>query len=177
MHCESHVSDWVCKQDTAPRAGHTRNIFSCVAQDTSGDANVVSCERIVCRSRASCLSRTRQYWIFHLSQFHRTFTALLLPYRDEEQPLDPRTAGLFGRLALKQSPLTLLCGLEAVVYAHNHHMHTTNDPGDFEDCMQGGTRLMRACTPAYAHAFQSSCIGRCAGDNAVRNFKNVALQG
>ena len=52
-----------------------------------------------------------------------------------------------------------LCGgiFDAFVYALNHHRHNTDNPGNFEDCMEGLICLMTALTPAYAHALQHLC--------------------
>ena len=45
-----------------------------------------------------------------------------------------------------------------------------NDPGNFEDAMQGRILLMTALTPAYTHALQNVCLGQRAGDILVRTF-------
>ena len=51
--------------------------------------------------------------------------------------------------------------IDASVYAHNYHRHNANNPGNFEDCMEGRFRLLTAITPRYAHAYQSFCrVGR-----------------
>ena len=51
--------------------------------------------------------------------------------------------------------------IDAVVFAHNYHRHNANNPGSFEDCMEGRIRLLTAITPRYAHAYQSFCrVGR-----------------
>ena len=45
--------------------------------------------------------------------------------------------------------------LDALVYAHNHHRHNLEYPGNSHRCMEGRIRLMTALTPPYAHAFQN----------------------
>ena len=39
----------------------------------------------------------------------------------------------------------------AFVYARNYRRHSTNNPGNVEDCMEGRIRLLTAITPACAH--------------------------
>ena len=59
---------------------------------------------------------------------------------------------------------SLQCGIvvvgviDAFVYAHNYHRHNANNPGNFEDCMEGRIRSLTAITPRYAHAYQSLCL-------------------
>ena len=48
-------------------------------------------------------------------------------------------------------------GTHSFVYAHNHHRHISNNPGNFEDRMEACIRLMTALTPAYTHALQNVC--------------------
>ena len=112
---ESHVIDGRCQQHTAPHKLCSRNIFSRVAQDRATGSRlsprlnvrqtVCPFARIVCRSRASCLTRTRHCWIFHLFSHPQLFPSVLLPSRGGHPPPDPRTAGLFARLVM-QSPVT-----------------------------------------------------------------------
>ena len=111
---ESHVIDGRCQQHTAPHTLCTRNIFSRMALDRATGSRlsprlnvrqtVCPFARIVCRSRASCLTRTHHCWIFHLSLTHNSFL-LCFYHRGDHQPPNPRTAGPFGRLVI-QSPLT-----------------------------------------------------------------------
>ena len=44
--------------------------------------------------------------------------------------------------------------IDAFVYADNHH------PKYFQECMKGRIRFMTAITPAYAHAYQVTCLTR-----------------
>ena len=73
---------------------------------TQGEASTVSFKRTGCRARASCPTRTRHCWRLPPFSDPKLLTSLLLPPRGDHQPPDPRTAGLFGRVAT-QSPLTI----------------------------------------------------------------------
>ena len=44
--------------------------------------------------------------------------------------------------------------------AHTHHGHNSDNPGDFENCMEGRIRMMTAVTPAHAHAIQHVCLAQ-----------------
>ena len=85
----------------------------------------MSLERNVHHSRASCVIRNRHFWIFHLSKFPPQLPFLLLQSCDDKPiPPNPRTEGLFGRVAV-QSPLTC-CELNAIVEissAEDTHFH------------------------------------------------------
>ena len=50
--------------------------------------------------------------------------------------------------------------LDAFVYAHHQHRQGFENPGNFGDCMKGRIRFMTAITPAYAHAYQATCLTR-----------------
>ena len=50
--------------------------------------------------------------------------------------------------------------VDAFVYAHHQHRRSIKYPGIFGDCMKGRIRFMTAITPAYAHAYQESCVTR-----------------
>ena len=45
-------------------------------------------------------------------------------------------------------------------YAHHKHRQGGENPGNFGDCMKGRIRFMTAITPAYAHAYQTTCLVR-----------------
>ena len=62
----------------------------------------------------------------------------------------------------------------AFVYAHKHHLHDGDGPGNLEDCMQAHIRLVTALTPACSHALPNVCLGRRAGDILVHNFRLLA---
>ena len=64
--------------------------------------------------------------------------------------------------------------IHVFVCTHNHHRQHRNDPGNFEDCVQGRIRQMSALTPACAHAAQNVRPGRRAGDKLARNFGPIA---
>ena len=48
----------------------------------------------------------------------------------------------------------------AFVYAHHQHRRSIENPGNFGDCMKGRIRFMTDITPAYAHAYQVTCLTR-----------------
>ena len=50
--------------------------------------------------------------------------------------------------------------LDTFVYAHHEHRRLVENPGNFGDCMKGRIRFMTAITPAYAHAYQATCLAR-----------------
>ena len=41
-----------------------------------------------------------------------------------------------------------------------HHRRNMDNPWNFGDCMKGRIRFMTAITPAYAHAYQATCLAR-----------------
>ena len=48
--------------------------------------------------------------------------------------------------------------IDVFVFAHNHHRRNVDNPGNFEDCMEGRVRFLTTIAPAYAHAHQSICF-------------------
>ena len=50
--------------------------------------------------------------------------------------------------------------LDAFVYAHHKHRLDSENTGNFGDCMKGRVRFMTAITPAYAHAYQTTCLAQ-----------------
>ena len=50
--------------------------------------------------------------------------------------------------------------LDAFVYAHHQHRRILENPGNFDDGMEGRIRFMTAITPAYAHAYQATCLAQ-----------------
>ena len=59
-----------------------------------------------------------------------------------------------------QYGIVVLGFLDAFVYAHHKHRRDSVTAGNFGDCMSGRVRFMTANTPAYAHAYQTVCLGR-----------------
>ena len=57
-----------------------------------------------------------------------------------------------------QYGIVVLGFLDAFVYAHHKHRLDSENSGNFGDCMKGRIRLMTALTPAYAHAYQATCL-------------------
>ena len=66
---------------------------------------------------------------------------------------------------------------DAFVYAHNHHRHNTDNPGNFEDCMEELICLITALTPAYARAFQNLCPVGHSDAISVRERQTLRSQG
>ena len=61
--------------------------------------------------------------------------------------------------------------IDAFVYAHHQHRQGFENPGNFGDCMKGRIRFMTAITPAYAHAYQVTCLTRRIPAILGRNFR------
>ena len=59
-----------------------------------------------------------------------------------------------------QYGIVVLGFLDAFVYAHHKHRLDSENSGNFGDCMKGRVRLMTAITPAYAHAYQATCLAQ-----------------
>ena len=49
-------------------------------------------------------------------------------------------------------------GLDAFVRAHHNHRLDSASAGNFGDCITGRVRFMTAISPAYVHAFQTTCL-------------------
>ena len=49
--------------------------------------------------------------------------------------------------------------LDAFVHAHHKHRRDSANAGNFGDCVSGRVRFMTAITSAYAHAYQTICLG------------------
>ena len=69
---------------------------------------------------------------------------------------------LFGNLITQVFLRGLQCGIvvvgfiDAFVYAHHQHRRSTENPGNFWDCLKGRIRFMTAITSADAHAHQET---------------------
>ena len=66
--------------------------------------------------------------------------------------------------------------LDAFVYAHHQHRRIIENPGNFGDCMKGRIRFMTAITPAYAHAYQATCLARHIPAVPHQNFRLPKLK-
>ena len=66
--------------------------------------------------------------------------------------------------------------LDAFVYAHHQHRRSIENPGNFGDCMKGRIRFMTAITPAYAHAYQATCLTRHMLAVPRQNFRQPKLK-
>ena len=67
---------------------------------------------------------------------------------------------LISRVFLRrfQYGIVVLGFLDAFVYAHHKHRRDSTNAGNF-DCLSGRVRFMTAITLAYAHAYQTICLG------------------
>ena len=80
--------------------------------------------------------------------------------------IQPRRAHLLHDLVTQiflrrlQYGIVVMGIIDSFVYAHNHHRRNLDNPRNFRDCMEGRIRFMTAITPAYAHAYQTSCLTR-----------------
>ena len=59
-----------------------------------------------------------------------------------------------------QYGIVVMASFYAFVYAHHQHRRSIENPGNFGDCMKGRIRFMTDITPAYAHAYQVTCLTR-----------------
>ena len=59
-----------------------------------------------------------------------------------------------------QYGITVMGFIDDFVYAHHQHRQSIENPGNFGDCMKGRIRFVKAITPAYAHAYQATCLTR-----------------
>ena len=66
--------------------------------------------------------------------------------------------------------------IDTFVYAHHQHRRIIGNPGNFGDCMKGRIRFMTAITPAYAHAYQATCLSRHLPAVPRRNFRLPKLK-
>ena len=61
--------------------------------------------------------------------------------------------------------------MDAFVFAHHQHRRNIENPGNLGDCMKGRIRFMTTITPAYAHAYQVTCLTRHMPAVARLNFR------
>ena len=61
--------------------------------------------------------------------------------------------------------------IDAFVYAHHQHRRSIENSGNFGDCIKGRIRFMTAITPAYAHAYQATCLTRHVPAGPRLNFR------
>ena len=59
-----------------------------------------------------------------------------------------------------QNGIVVLGFLDAFVHAHHKHSLNSENSGNFGHCMKGRIRFMTAITPAYALAYQATCLAR-----------------
>ena len=59
-----------------------------------------------------------------------------------------------------QDGIVVLGFLDAFVYAHHKHRIDSGNAGNSGDCLKGRIRFMTAITPAYGHAYQTTCLAR-----------------
>ena len=73
-----------------------------------------------------------------------------------------RCLSVLARVFLRglQYGMVVLGFIDAFVYAHHKHRLDSVNAGNFGDCMKGRVRLMTAITPAYAHAYQTTCLAQ-----------------
>ena len=62
-------------------------------------------------------------------------------------------------------------------YAHHQHRRIIKNPGNFGDYMKGRIRFMTAITPAYAHAYQATCLARHMPAVPHQHFRLPKLKG
>ena len=75
-----------------------------------------------------------------------------------------------------QYGIVVLGFLDAFVYAHLKHRKDSENSGNFGDCMKGRIRFMTAITPAYAHAYQATCLAQHMPAVPRQNFRLPKLK-
>ena len=61
--------------------------------------------------------------------------------------------------------------IDAFVYAHHQQRRSIENPGNLGDSMKGRFLFMTAITPAYAHAYQATCLTRHMPSIPHQNFR------
>ena len=59
-----------------------------------------------------------------------------------------------------QHGIVVMGFLDAFVSSNHQHRRIIENPWNFGDCMKRRIRFMTAITPAYAHAYQATCLAR-----------------
>ena len=100
----------------------------------------------------------------HYNECPRLYNLFLSFWRHATM-LPPRNCllhDLISRVFLWSLPfgIVVLGFLDEFVYAHHKHRRDSANAGNFGDCMSGRVRFMTAIAPAYAHAYQTICLGR-----------------
>ena len=67
--------------------------------------------------------------------------------------------------------IVVLGFLDAFAYAHHKHRQDSENHGNVGDCVKGRIRFMTAITPAYAHAYQTTCLARHIPGVPHQNFR------
>ena len=80
--------------------------------------------------------------------------AAILPHRNH------LLHGLITRVFLQSLQYGIVVLGFAFVYAHLEHRQGSENSQNFRDCMRGRIRFVTAITPAYAHAYQATCLSR-----------------
>ena len=89
----------------------------------------------------------------------------------------PRSSHLFldliSQIFLRslQFGITVMGFIDAFVYAHHQHRRNIENPDNFGDNMKGRIRFMTAITPAYAHAYHTTCLTRHLPAILCQNFR------
>ena len=85
---------------------------------------------------------------------------------------------LVTRLFLQslQYGIVVIGFLDAFVSAHHKHRQGSENSGNFGGCMKGRIRFMTAITPAYAHAYQATCLARHMPAVPQHNFRLPKLK-
>ena len=98
----------------------------------------------------------------HYNECHRLYNIFTSFWRHAS--VLPRRNHFFHDLITRvflrshQYGIVVMGFLDAFVYAHHQHRQGFENPGNFGDCMKGRIRFMTAITPAYAHAYQATCL-------------------
>ena len=75
-----------------------------------------------------------------------------------------------------QHGIVVLGFLDAFIYAHHKQRLDSENAGNFGDCIKGRVRFMTAITPAYAHAYQATCLTADMPAVPHQNFRQPQLK-
>ena len=160
-HLMAQIIPMICDAARASRLGFAVGILRvlcngmCQAERLHVDNEEQTC-RVGCPDKPECLSHYKCPLLCDI--FVTIWRNAGVHFREGQLFHDLITQTLLRSL---QHGIVVMGVIDAFVNAHNYHRHNANNPGNFEDCMEGRIRLLTAITPRYAHAYQSFCrVGR-----------------
>ena len=103
--------------------------------------------------------------LYHYNECPQLYLSVYLLFGEQATVLPRRNhllRDLITQVFLRslQYGIVVVGFIDAFVYAHHQHRRSIENPGNSGDCMKGRIRVMTAVTPAYAHAYQVTCLTR-----------------